>query len=249
VRGEYVEIRRQLLRRLEKLQTVQRVKASSPGGSDDPFVIPKWVHLTMPLLGLPNTGKSSLFHRLAGDDVTVADYPFSTTSPTGHHTALDNLRLQVVDLPPLVERTVETLPYGDKLGTLIRNADVLCVVVDLSQDVEHQERTITEMQDSFGVDREAVHFLVLGAKAPAEGLPGEAAATPHLPASARLVPRSEDILPEAAKLMRYQAVFTKPPGQSAEEADRLGGQRGATVKDLARAVRRELADRTKGALV
>ncbi len=49
--------------------------------------------------------------------------------------------------------------------------------------------------------------------------------------------------------MRYQAVFTKPPGQSAEEADRLGGQRGATVKDLARAVRRELADRTKGALV
>ena len=49
--------------------------------------------------------------------------------------------------------------------------------------------------------------------------------------------------------MGYQAVFTKPPGQSAEGADRLWVQRGATVKDLARAVHRELADRTKGALV
>ena len=73
VRGEYVEIRRQLLRRLEKLQTVQREKASSQEGSDDPFVILKWGHLTAHFLGLPNTGKSSLFNRLGGDGATIAE--------------------------------------------------------------------------------------------------------------------------------------------------------------------------------
>ena len=249
VRGEYAEMRRQLGRRLEKLQTVQRVKASSPGGSDDPWVIPKWGHLTALLLGLPNTGKSSLFHCLGGDGATIADYPFSTTSPAVHHTALDNLRLQLVDLPPLADRTVETLPYGRKLGTLLRGADVLCAVVDLTQDVEAQERTIVDELASFGIDRRAVHLLVLGTKVSADDPLSETAATLHLLTSNRLVLRSEDVLPEVARSGGYQAIFTKPPGQSPEEADRLWVQRGATVKDLASTVHKDLADRTTGARV
>ena len=253
VRGQYTDMRRYLLRRLEKLQTVQRVKASSPGSSDDPFVIPKWGHLTALLLGLPNTGKSSLFHRLGGDGATIADYPFSTTSPAVHHTALDNLRLQLVDLPPLAERTVETLPYGSKLGTLLRSAYILCAVVDLSQDVMHQERTIVEELDSFSIDRRAAHLLVLGTKASADDPPNESAASPHMLTSTRLMLRSKDdyrsVLPEVARSGGYQSIFTKPPGQSPEEADRLWVQRGATVKDLASAVHGDLADRTTGARV
>ena len=253
VRGEYVEIRRQLLRRQEKLQTVQQVKASSPGGSDDPFVIPKWGHLTALLLGLPNTGKSYIFHRLGGDGATIADYPFSTTSPAVHHAALDNLRLQLLDLPPLTPRAVETLPYGSKLGALLGGADVLCAVVDLSQDVKHQERTIVGELDSFGIDRRATPLLVLGTRASADDPPDEGAATPDTLTSTRLVLRSEDdyrsVLPEVARSGGYQSIFTKPPGQSPEEADRLWVQRGATVKDLASAVHRDLADRTTGARV
>jgi len=38
---EYVEIRRRVLRRQEKLQTVQQVKASAAVGLHDPFVVPK----------------------------------------------------------------------------------------------------------------------------------------------------------------------------------------------------------------
>ena len=39
VRSEYAEMRRHLLRRLEKLQTAQQVKASSARSSADPFVV------------------------------------------------------------------------------------------------------------------------------------------------------------------------------------------------------------------
>ena len=253
VRGEYVEIRRQLLRRQEKLQTVQQVKSSSTSGSDDPFVVPKWGHLTAVLLGLPNTGKSYIFHRLGGDGATIADYPFSTTSPAAHHAALDNLRLQLLDLPPLTPGTTEALPYGGKLRALFENADVLCAVVDLSEDIEHQEGTIAEELDSFGIDRQATPTLVLGTRVSADDPPNEDAATPHMLAPTRLILSSEDdyrnVLPEVARLGGYEAVLTKPPGQSPEEADRLWVQKGATVKDLAGAVHKELGDRTTGALV
>ena len=253
VRGEYVEIRRQLLRRLEKLQTNQQVKASSARPSDDPFVIPRWGHLTAVLLGLPNSGKSTVFHHLGGDGATIADYPYSTTSPGVHQTALDNLRLQLIDLPPLTERTADALPYGSKLGGVLAGTDVLCAVVDLSQNVEQQERTIAGELDSFGVDLQSTPVLLLGTKATADNSPTVDFPNTAVPTTDRLVLSSEDaydgVLPEIARSCGYQSILTKPPGQSPEEADRLWVKREATVKDLATTVHRELADRITGARV
>ena len=61
LRGEYVEMRRHLVRRLEKLRTSSRVTASAGAPSDDPFAIAKTGHLTAVLVGLPNVGKSYVF--------------------------------------------------------------------------------------------------------------------------------------------------------------------------------------------
>ena len=58
-----------------------------------------------------------------------------------------------------------------------------------------------------------------------------------------------DVLARIAAAGGYVAVFAKPPGQSTEEADRLWVERGATVKDLAASVHRELAQRLTGARV
>ena len=139
VRGEYVEIRRHLVRRLEKLRTSSRVRASTGSSSNDPFVVAKSGHLTAALVGLPNAGKSYVFHRIGGDGSTIADYPFSTVIPAVHLAALDNLTIQVVDLPPVVEDTVSSLPYGAKLPRMLALAVVLCIVLDASGDVEYQE--------------------------------------------------------------------------------------------------------------
>ena len=75
----------------------------------------------------------------AGDGATIADYPFSTAIPAVHLAALDNLTIQIVDLPPVVEDTVSNLPYGAKLPRMLALADVLCIVLDASGDVEYQE--------------------------------------------------------------------------------------------------------------
>ena len=161
VRGEYVEIRRHLVRRLEKLRTNSRVRASTGAPSNDPFVVAKSGHLTAALVGLPNAGKTYVFHRLGGDGATIAGYPFSTAVPAVHLAALDNLSIQVVDLPPIVEDTVSSLPYGTKLRRMVALADILCVVLDGSGDVEYQDLVLSDELGSMGVEPQDVASLVL----------------------------------------------------------------------------------------
>ena len=252
VRGEYVEMRRHLVRRLEKLQNTSRLKTSSGKASADPFVVPKAGHLTAVLLGLPNSGKTYIFHRLGGDGATLADYPFSTTSPAVHLATMDNLRIQVVDLPPITEGTMEAVRYGGKLATMLSVADVICVVLDLTLDLESQEGRVSEELASLGVDPQTASILALGSKAPDAGIP-DIATSPGMLSGPRLLLHSHqdfnDVLPQIARSGGYLSVFTKPPGQSFEEADRLWVERGATIKVLAGTVHRDLANRTTGAHV
>ena len=249
VRGEYVEMRRHLARRLEKLRTSSRVTASAGAPSDDPFVIAKTGHLTAVLVGLPNVGKSYVFHRLGGSATGIADYPFSTTIPAVHVATLDNLRVQIVDLPPLTEGAVDGLPYGGKLRPIVGLADVVCVVLDASGDVESQELVLSDELDSLGVRPQAT-LLLLDNVASEEDDFDDA---PGVLAGTRVRLRSErdfdGVLPSIARAGGYILTLAKPPGRPAQEAGRLWVKRGATVDDLAATVHGELARRLTGARV
>ena len=166
--------------------------------------------------------------------------------------ALDNLRLQVVDLPPVTANTMDALPYGRKLAALLSVADVVCVVLDLSQDVESQEQTIAEDLGSFGVDDQEAAPLVLGNRALASDGEDIGTVSGALSGPRHILRSDEDfreVLPQIARAGGYISAFTKPPGQSVEEADRLWVERGATVQELAAAVHRDLARRLAGARV
>ena len=250
VRGEYVEIRRHLVRRLGKLRTASRVRASTGPSSNDPFVVAKSGHLTVAMVGLPNVGKSYVFHRLGGEGSTIADYPFSTAIPAVHLAALDNLTIQVVDLPPLVEDTVSSLPYGAKLPRMLALADVVCIVLDASGDVEYQEFVLSEELGSMGVEPDDVASLVLVNRTEeTRPPPPPRAALAGTRVSLRTESDFDDLLAHIARAGGYLAALAKPPGQSPEEADRLWVERGATVGDLAAAVHRDLARRLTGARV
>ena len=249
VRGEYVEMRRHLARRLDKLRTSSSVTASSGAPPDDPFAIAKTGHLTAVLVGLPNVGKSYVFHRLGGPASAIADYPFSTTIPAVHVAPLDNLRVQVVDLPPLAEGAVESLPYGEKLRPILGLADVVCVVLDASGEVESQELVLSDELDSLGV-RPQTASILLDNRASAQDDSDDA---PGVLTGTRVRLRSErdfdDVLPHVARAGGYILTLAKPPGRPAEEAGRLWVKRGATVEELAATVHGDLARRLTGARV
>ncbi|MDD5646726.1 MAG: 50S ribosome-binding GTPase, partial [Candidatus Bipolaricaulis sp.] len=71
------------------------------------------------LVGPPNSGKSSLVAALTNAKPEVAEYPFSTLAPVPGMMAFEDVKIQLVDLPPLSEEYTEAWVYN-----LIRAADV-----------------------------------------------------------------------------------------------------------------------------
>lgn len=252
VRGEYVRMRRHLVRRLNKLRTRSLTIASSGGLSDDPFVIAKSGHLTAALVGLPNAGKSYVFHRLGGDGATIADYPFSTVTPTVHLASLDNLRIQIIDLPPLVEGTIVSLPYGEKLTRILDQSDVLCIVLDASSDAEAQELILADELNAIGVMTEGGATLVLHNRV-RHAADLSPMAEGSIISGTRVSLRSERdfdfLMSQIARAGGYLVTHAKPPGQSPEQANRLWVEAGTTVRELAASVHKELARRLIGARV
>src|SRR5439155_12758487 len=81
------------------------------------------------LVGLANVGKSQLLAGLTHATPRVADYPFTTQLPLPGMMPVENVQVQLVDLPPLVPGAT---PPSQR--ALIRQADVVLLVVDLSGD-------------------------------------------------------------------------------------------------------------------
>jgi ribosome-interacting GTPase 1 len=78
------------------------------------------------LVGLPNTGKSALLRALTNAKPDVAEYPFTTWTPTPGMMQFENVQIQLIDTPPLNEEHVEP-----ELMNLIRRADLVLLVLDL----------------------------------------------------------------------------------------------------------------------
>lgn len=79
------------------------------------------------LVGPPNTGKTALLNALTEAKYETAPYPFTTTKPNLGGLNYQTVRLQLVDLPPLLEGgALKQTAYF----SLIRNADLVLLVVE-----------------------------------------------------------------------------------------------------------------------
>lgn len=81
------------------------------------------------MVGLPNSGRSSLLNALTNAHVEVALYPFTTNLPQVGMMEYEDIKIQIVDTPPLYE---ESPPW---LFGLYRNGDILLIVLDAQADI------------------------------------------------------------------------------------------------------------------
>ena len=254
-------LRVDLKQRLKKLeQKAQKEKASKGGAGSHP-----WDHVEregagqVVLVGLPNSGKSTLVDMLTNAEPEVAEYPYSTFEPTIGMAAYEDAQVQLLDLPPLSEFT-EGWTFN-----LIRQADAVGLVVDLGSedpvtDVEMIQEQLAEHKirlvgpghpDADGMGSPAVKkTLVIGTKADlderrehfsalqnafGEGLPMIAVTAP--------VEEGTDELRQALfDLLQVVRVYSKKPGQPASMETPYILKRGSTVIDAARAIHKEFAE-------
>jgi GTP-binding protein len=103
------------------------------------------------LVGLPNAGKSSLLARISNARPKVADYPFTTLQPVlGTVESPDGRQLVVADVPGLIEGASEGVGLGHEFLAHLERARTLVHVIDASQPVDEQWRTIDAELGAYG---------------------------------------------------------------------------------------------------
>ncbi|ADT83958.1 OBG GTPase family GTP-binding protein [Thermococcus barophilus] len=145
------KLRLQIKRRLAELRKeLEKQQAQRKGGGYS-FSVKKEGAAQIVLAGLPNVGKSSLLRRLTGVDTDVADYPFTTVEPIPGMMKHNDVQIQLVEVPGLVEGASLGKGMGTQLLAVIRNADAIAIVIDLSQDPIRQMEIILKEFERAGI--------------------------------------------------------------------------------------------------
>lgn len=126
------KLRADLRRRIAKLKDLGQAR-KGPGRRPPVYLVDKEGAGQVALIGLPNTGKSSLLDVLTNAQPQIADYPFTTRVPLAGMMRYENVQIQLIDTPPLSPDYLEPW-YPD----LLRRADAWLLVLSLTDDPLHQ---------------------------------------------------------------------------------------------------------------
>src|SRR5258708_21674296 len=124
----------------EKLQAELKTKISEareevehekkhPKKAGVSYKVPKQGAGQYVIVGAPNAGKSRLLTRLTRAAPEVAPYPFTTREPHAGMMDWEDVRVQLIDLPPITADYMEGY-----LSSMVRAADAAILFVDLGDE-------------------------------------------------------------------------------------------------------------------
>lgn len=218
------------------------------------------------LVGPPNAGKSAILGAVTNAKPEVAAYPFTTRAPYPGIMSYEDVRIQVVDLPPITAEFLE--PW---VPSLIRSADAALLVVDLSSDdvadaaevvLSRLAQMHTELVGTlpFDVEDETVQHVktvMVANQIDAEGAADRldilrdwfSPRFPILPISAQRGEGLDALRRASYDLLGVMRVYTKLPGKPPDRTKPFTIPIGGTVLDLAREIHRDFEHTLKFARV
>ncbi|MFC1966592.1 GTPase [Chloroflexota bacterium] len=245
-------LRAELRRRIAKLTQASDKKAATQRAS---MVILKEGAAQVVVIGPPNAGKSQLVSSVTNASPTVAEYPFTTSTATPGMMEFENIQIQMIDTPPLVDNYTESWH-----SHILIRADALLVVVDLSDDpLAQMEAIITELgrmrigitdkktEDEPGIIVRHKKALIIGNKIDLDEAGRRYAALqnkyedqlPIIAISARKETGLEELKLRIYQILDIIRVYTKTPGQKPDFADPIILERWATLEDAATEVHKD----------
>jgi uncharacterized protein len=219
-------------------------------GGVDIFHVPRTGAGQVVLLGMPNSGKSSIVGLLTDAKVHIADFPFATNAPVPGVMHFEDVPIEIVDMPPI---TAEIIMPG-QVGTY-RNCDLIAIVIDLSADVEEQWSiclNFLETRNLLPVKK----AVCICTKSDIAGNGAIDKAKQFCDNRFEMIAVSVDTgegmgeLPTMLfKQLSIIRVYAKPPGKKPDMNEPFTIPAGSTVHDLAVKIHRELAEKLKHARI
>ncbi|MCP2518864.1 50S ribosome-binding GTPase [Candidatus Aminicenantes bacterium AC-335-K20] len=253
-----------LKRKISKLREQQQRK-SATARRGPVFYIEKSGAGQVILIGPPNSGKSQILNSLTNAYSEVADYPYSTKKPVPGMMPFKDIKIQLIDTPPIGEEYLE--PW---LPELVKIADAVLLIVDLSNDdllsqidivfQKLKEKKIQlvgslkeKIEESFFIKKTMIignKFDLQHAKENFEVL-SELFGKEFLiiPYSAKEQINIEELKEKIYNFLDLIRVYSKIPGKKPDLDEPFVFKKGSTIMDMAEKIHKDFAKNLKYARV
>ncbi len=115
-----------------KMAKIRHSLAEKKSKKGTGFGVRKSGNATVVLVGFPCAGKSSLINKFTSADSKVAGYAFTTVDVIPGMLEYNGARIQMLDVPGLIEGAHIGKGAGTQIASVIRIADVLLFVLDVT---------------------------------------------------------------------------------------------------------------------
>lgn len=136
--------------KLAKLRSQLFEAGSKTGKAGEGFDVGRYGNARIAMIGFPSVGKSTLLNRLTNTQSQVSALEFTTLTCIPGIIQYNDTKLQLLDLPGIIEGAADGRGRGKQVIAVARSSDLVLMVLE-AQKGEEQKRKLTKEMEKMGI--------------------------------------------------------------------------------------------------